>query len=75
MLLLPRGSGKVGRCRVTKRSLLVKASRLSYFVAQCSVQKKVGGLYPWATIAIRRYLAHGTSELCMDLYRVTTKAS
>ena len=32
MILLPSGSGKVGHCRVTKRSLLVKASRLSYFV-------------------------------------------
>jgi hypothetical protein len=40
MLLLPRGSGKVGRCRVTKRSLLVKASRLSYFVAWCNVREE-----------------------------------
>ena len=32
MLLLPRGSGKVGRCRVTTRSLLEQSSRLFYFV-------------------------------------------
>jgi len=32
----------------------VKASRLSYFVAWCSVQKKGGGFYPATSITTKR---------------------
>src|SRR5689334_17439778 len=40
MLLLPGGSGKVGRGRVTTRGLLEKSSRLFYFEVEEESEKR-----------------------------------
>ena len=74
MLLLPRGSGKVGRCRVTKRARWSKGQRALLFCppgSETSFVNSTGG-----KVAIRRELIErgGTSELGLDLCRVTTKA-
>ena len=71
MILLPRGSGKVERCRVTTRSPLEQSSGLFYFS------------YPAATptwyrrqVPILRELIErgGTSKLGLDLCRVTKRS-
>ena len=74
MLLLPRGSGKVGRCRVTKRARWSKGQRALLFCppgSETSFVNSTGG-----KVAIRRELIErgGTSELGLDLCRITTKA-